>query len=987
MNKQKTCYLDYQVALFVMSLIFILISSRPTGAQESKYMLPYPAGKGYLLTQGNDSGEVGGTHDGKGKYAFDFGIPHGSSIVASREGRVLYVKQNSNEGGCQPSYFAKANYIIIDHGDGTSALYLHLKYNSVVVEEGDWVESGQEIGLSNASGYVCGVSGNHLHFQVQTTPKSRQYWYSKSIPISFSDEDVISKQPDGVPRGRITYRSGNRIINNNTTQTPSKATTTPQPEIIPEPITKMENVWPMYRHDAKHSGMTSYNGPEAPELRWVFKNEKALSPPVISADGTVYIASSEGILYSLDTSGNKKWTYSISGVGLPKLAILHDGNILAGRGDTLYAFEPDGSLLWTYTVSQSINDVVIGTDGNVYISSNCVHAVKPDGTQIWGDTHGVCEGSGGFKELAISQEGNIYGLSTLDVKVFNPEGAFIWEENTAFFAGARGGNTAITIDPQDNAYVNIDSAASVNFASPNAQVIILFSHGGVKNTLGPYISIPPAVTQEGSILFGKREVGETITTENGVTTSELGKLEIIAMKHDGLVRWEQEVDGSICSYPVVDGKGNAYFILNNGDIHSYSPNGTLRWKINVMRSKEYCNWTDWNLAIGNKIIYLSTERKLFAIGEVIEEPVVVEEEPEGEMTSKWQLVHRDQKADLPDKNFEMVVNYPFIEGDDTENKETFNAQIESLVQTEIDKMHNKVHDMTFLENVNMFSEIDYKITTVKDGGEVKNIEDFPENVEGVESEGVVLDMGHKVMSILFTNFWYTGGAHPGTYHRAINYDFTAVKKLSLSDLFIPSSSYLYQLSEYCIQQLGEKLDFEVWEDGAAPLAKNYQVWTITRKGLLIVFEEYQVAPYSSGPQSVFVPYTVITNIIDPEGPIGWVVDNVEEKSLESAPTEDFESFTCPGLIKTRLWANGYAYVNPEPPMPNLVRIGPDTDRAAVGQIPPGGIMEVLDGPECGGGYTWWKVRALDTGIIGWTAEGDSQSYWIIPCASIGECSN
>ena len=57
------------------------------------------------------------------------------------------------------------------------------------------------------------------------------------------------------------------------------------------------------------------------------------------------------------------------------------------------------------------------------------------------------------------------------------------------------------------------------------------------------------------------------------------------------------------------------------------------------------------------------------------------------------------------------------------------------------------------------------------------------------------------------------------------------------------------------------------ERGAAPSAKNYQSWTITRSGLGINFDAYQVGAYAAGPQFVMVPYSALKDLINPDGPI------------------------------------------------------------------------------------------------------------------------
>jgi hypothetical protein len=120
--------------------------------------------------------------------------------------------------------------------------------------------------------------------------------------------------------------------------------------------------------------------------------------------------------------------------------------------------------------------------------------------------------------------------------------------------------------------------------------------------------------------------------------------------------------------------------------------------------------------------------------------------------------------------------------------------------------------------------------------------------------------------------YYQGAAHPNSYSDVINYDLKNGKQLKLGDLFKPGSKYLQQIANYAIADLKKQakdkglIDGEI-ENGAAPLAKNYQSWIITKKGLGITFDAYQVGPYAAGPQSVMVPYSALKEVINPEGPV------------------------------------------------------------------------------------------------------------------------
>ncbi|MBE0697121.1 MAG: DUF3298 domain-containing protein [Anaerolineaceae bacterium] len=125
-----------------------------------------------------------------------------------------------------------------------------------------------------------------------------------------------------------------------------------------------------------------------------------------------------------------------------------------------------------------------------------------------------------------------------------------------------------------------------------------------------------------------------------------------------------------------------------------------------------------------------------------------------------------------------------------------------------------------------------------------------------------------ILSVLLRiSFYSAGAAHPGTYSRVINYNLRDGKELALKDLFSPGSNFLDPISAACLEDLKARGVLS-WEDGALPKADNYQVWNVTPAGLLITFDEYQVAPYAAGPQAVTVSYEKLKEIIRPESPLG-----------------------------------------------------------------------------------------------------------------------
>jgi hypothetical protein len=156
-----------------------------------------------------------------------------------------------------------------------------------------------------------------------------------------------------------------------------------------------------------------------------------------------------------------------------------------------------------------------------------------------------------------------------------------------------------------------------------------------------------------------------------------------------------------------------------------------------------------------------------------------------------------------------------------------------------------------------------------------------------ESLGSDINVNYEValakddlIAIQFTVSSYSAGAaHPNSYTEVVNFDLKNGKLLKLADLFQPGAKYLQTLSIFCIQELKKQakaqgdtfIDDDWINRGAGAELTNYDNWTITRKGLGITFDPYQVAAYAAGPQNVLVPYSALKEIIKPVGMLGQFV--------------------------------------------------------------------------------------------------------------------
>lgn len=84
---------------------------------------------------------------------------------------------------------ADGNYVVLKLGDGQYAFYAHLKPGSVLVQTGDTVTRGQQIGEAGNSG---SSDGPHLHFHIMDGPSVLA---SDGLPYVFAEFEVTGHMP------------------------------------------------------------------------------------------------------------------------------------------------------------------------------------------------------------------------------------------------------------------------------------------------------------------------------------------------------------------------------------------------------------------------------------------------------------------------------------------------------------------------------------------------------------------------------------------------------------------------------------------------------------------------------------------------------------------------------------------------------------------------------------------------------------------------
>ncbi len=126
-----------------------------------------------------------------------------------------------------------------------------------------------------------------------------------------------------------------------------------------------------------------------------------------------------------------------------------------------------------------------------------------------------------------------------------------------------------------------------------------------------------------------------------------------------------------------------------------------------------------------------------------------------------------------------------------------------------------------------------------------------------------------IISLRFDSAEYiTGSAHPNNETRILNYDIETRRILDTGDLFASSSEALPFLSAFTRRALRERftdLSEQEFEDtvmaGVAPLRENFHRVALTKNGLLVIFNPYQVAAYARGTQEIQIPLAALSGLI------------------------------------------------------------------------------------------------------------------------------
>jgi len=282
----------------------------------------------------------------------------------------------------------------------------------------------------------------------------------------------------------------------------------------------LNSSWPMASHDTRHTGLSPYSTADSPGIiKW------RLSVDPYPIDG---------------------------GIAIDKNGTLYFGS----NDDYMNAAYPNGTMKWRYHVTELTGGWIestpaIASDGTIYVGCwNCyLYAFNPNGTKKW--CH-HCGSTISYGSPAIADDGTIY-VTTMDsansLVAVNPDGTEKWRYQTGQW---------LTSAP----VIGLDG--TIFFGSSDTYIYAVNSNGTLRwrHKTGDYVMGSASIAADGTVYIASYD----------------GFLYALNPVNGSLI-WRCDIGMGSKVNPSIGPDGNIY--IGEGYLYSITPNGTIRWQINL----------------------------------------------------------------------------------------------------------------------------------------------------------------------------------------------------------------------------------------------------------------------------------------------------------------------------------------------------------------------------------------------------------------------
>jgi len=339
--------------------------------------------------------------------------------------------------------------------------------------------------------------------------------------------------------------------------------------------TLADSPWPMFQQNPQGTGRSRFMGPQKGIISKTINLDSGSDLSFIVTDNNKnyycaignYWADSTGrtdaYLFSYDFQGNQNWYVNIDGRELFSSPLIDkNGVVFIGSTEGIfYAVNSNGSLKWAFDagfpITSGYGGATIGLDGTIYFSTrNALNAISQEGQLLWlkseyGDTPIVLSPDGSTLYVKHISE----GLDALDLN-----GNLMWQFHFSteswMFHPIVDSNGRIYLFTDRNTVTVIDNNGKLEWQFSINQYM-QFENDNIDQTTAPTLD------KLGNFYFTTRD-------------------DLYSIDYSGELRWIIRGMGSAGSPLLCDNDDNIYLTKAlGGDIFSISKKGILNWKINL----------------------------------------------------------------------------------------------------------------------------------------------------------------------------------------------------------------------------------------------------------------------------------------------------------------------------------------------------------------------------------------------------------------------
>jgi peptide/nickel transport system permease protein len=172
-------------------------------------------------------------------------------------------------------------------------------------------------------------------------------------------------------------------------------------------------IWASERVDPYGTAYFNDVGPASSNKLWQITHPAGFSgSPAIAANGTIYIAGQDGVLFALNPDGSVLWRAALPVTPFGPITLGIQGDIyVTNAKNGISAISPEGNLLWTYSINaigEPNHGAIVAPDGNIYYlikspSGDTLVALSPNGQLLWSKQPGTYGADDG---LRLSPDGS-----------------------------------------------------------------------------------------------------------------------------------------------------------------------------------------------------------------------------------------------------------------------------------------------------------------------------------------------------------------------------------------------------------------------------------------------------------------------------------------------------------------------------------------------------------------------------------------------------